>query len=70
MVGIGAIVVHRQLAPEVIDIFDQLHAAKSPIATVVPWENYGPCLYAERNVTTGFYCETAQDDPDEWNSYP
>jgi hypothetical protein len=34
-VTFGAIVIHRQLAPEVTDIFDQLHAAKFPIAIVV-----------------------------------
>ena len=65
----GTIVVHRQLAPEVADIFDALHAAKFPIATVAPWEDYGPRLYAEKNVTTGFYCETAQDDPGTWSSH-
>ena len=59
----GTIVVHRQLAAEVADIFEQLHAARFPIATVAPWEDYGPRVYAEKNVTTGFYCETAQDDP-------
>ncbi len=65
----GTIVVHKQLAPEVADIFDALHAAKFPIAAVAPWEEYGPRVYAEKNVTTGFYCETAQDDPGEWSSH-
>ena len=68
-VTFGAIVIHRQLAPEVTDIFDQLSCREirncDSSATVAPWENYGPRLYAERNVTTGFYCETAWDDPDE-----
>ena len=66
----GTIVVHTQLASEVADIFDDFHAAKFPIATVAPWEEYGPRVYAEKNVTTGFYCETAQDDPGEWNFQP
>jgi hypothetical protein len=65
----GAIVVHRQLAAEVADIFEALRAAKVPIETVAPWEEYGPRVYAEKNVTTGFYCETAQDDPGEWSSH-
>ena len=65
----GTIVVHTQLASEVADIFDDLHAARFPIATVAPWEEYGPRVYAEKKVTTGFYCETAQDDPGEWSSH-
>ena len=65
----GTIVFHKQLASEVADIFDDIHAAKFPIATVAPWEEYGPRVDAEKNVTTGFYCETAQDDPGEWSSH-
>jgi hypothetical protein len=65
----GTIVVHEQLAPEVADIFAALEAAKFPIETVAPWEEYGPRVYAEKNVTTGFYCETAQDAPGEWSSH-
>ena len=65
----GTIVVHKQLAPEVADIFNELRAAKFPISTVAPWEEYGPRVYAEQNVTTGFYCETAQDNPGEWSSH-
>lgn len=65
----GVIVVHQKLASEVAAIFAALHAAKFPIATVAPWEDYGPRVYAEQNVTTGFYCETAQDDPGEWSSH-
>ena len=65
----GRIVIHEQLAAEVADIFEQLHAARFPIATVAPWEAFGPRVYAEKNVTTGFYCETAQDDPGTWSSH-
>ncbi|MFQ8433549.1 M15 family metallopeptidase [Amaricoccus sp. W119] len=65
----GTIVVHEQLAREVAAIFEQLRAAKFPIGTVAPWEQYGARVYAEKNVTTGFYCETAQDDPGEWSSH-
>jgi hemoglobin len=32
---------------------------------VAPWEEYGARVYAEQNVTTGFYCETAQDNTTE-----
>lgn len=66
---IGVVVIHKQLAADIADIFGQLHAAGFPMAVVAPWEEYGPDVYAEKNVTTGFYCEKAQDDPGEWSSH-
>jgi hypothetical protein len=34
-----------------------------------PWENYGPHVYAEQDITVGFYCERADDAPTEWSSH-
>lgn len=65
----GIIVAHKRLANEVASIFAELYAARFPIRKVAPWEQYGPDVYAERDITVGFYCEKADDAPTEWSSH-
>jgi hypothetical protein len=65
----GVLVVHKRFAADVSEVFQELYAIRFPINKVSPWENYGPGKYAEQDITVGFYCEKADDAPDEWSSH-
>lgn len=65
----GTLVVHKRFAADVDHIFRDLYAVHFPINKIAPWEQYGPDVYAERNITVGFYCEKADDAPTEWSSH-
>jgi hypothetical protein len=65
----GSLIVHKRVASDVAAIFAELYAAKFPIYRIEPWEKYGANVYAEQNITTGFYCEKADDAPTEWSSH-
>jgi hypothetical protein len=65
----GTIVLHKRFASEAAQIFTELYAAHFPINKIDPWENYGPDVYAEQDITVGFYCERADDAPTEWSSH-
>lgn len=65
----GTLVVHKRFSSEAAQIFDELYKAHFPINKVSPWENYGPDVYAEQDITVGFYCERAQDAPSEWSGH-
>jgi hypothetical protein len=65
----GTLVVHKRFAAEASQIFHELYAIRFPINKVSPWENYGPDVYAEKDITVGFYCEKADDAPDEWSGH-
>jgi D-alanyl-D-alanine carboxypeptidase len=65
----GTLVVHKRLASEVASIFEELYAIRFPINKVSAWDDYGPDVYAEQNITVGFYCEKADDAPGEWSSH-
>jgi hypothetical protein len=65
----GTLVVHKRFAADASKIFQELYAIRFPINKVSPWENYGPDIYAEQNITVGFYCEKADDAPTEWSSH-
>jgi hypothetical protein len=65
----GTLVVHKRFADEASKIFQELYEIRFPINKVSPWENYGPDVYAEQNITVGFYCEKADDAPSEWSSH-
>jgi hypothetical protein len=65
----GTIVLHKRFAQEAYDIFGQLYSARFPIYKIDTWENYGPDVYAEQDITVGFYCERADDDPTQWSSH-
>lgn len=62
----GIIVAHKRFAQEVANIFADLYAARFPIHKVAPWVHD---VYAERDLTVGFYCEKADDAPTEWSSH-
>jgi hypothetical protein len=66
---LGTIVLHKRFATEAAQIFAELYAAHFPINKIDPWENYGPRVYAEQDITVGFYCERADDAPTEWSSH-
>ena len=65
----GIIVVHKRVARDVVHIFRDLAQARFPVRRIATWENYGPNVYAERDITVGFYCEKADDAPKEWSSH-
>jgi hypothetical protein len=65
----GVLVVHKRFAAEVSKIFQELYEIHFPINKISPWENYGPDVYAEKDITVGFYCEKAQDAPSEWSGH-
>jgi D-alanyl-D-alanine carboxypeptidase len=65
----GTLIVHKRFASDASKIFSELYAIHFPIHKVSPWENYGPDVYAEQDITVGFYCEKADDAPDEWSGH-
>jgi hypothetical protein len=65
----GTLILHKRFAAEALQIFDELYAIHFPINKVDPWVNYGPDVYAEKDITVGFYCERAQDAPSEWSGH-
>jgi hypothetical protein len=65
----GKLIVHKRIADDTLKIFQELYSIHFPIHKIAPWENYGPDIYAEQNITVGFYCEKADDAPTEWSSH-
>lgn len=65
----GNLVMHNRFADEASEIFQELYAIRFPINKVASYENYGPDVYAEQNITVGFYCRPAQDAPGEWSGH-
>ena len=65
----GDLVIHKRFAEEALEIFQGLFAIHFPITKVAPYEEYGPDVYAERDITVGFYCQKAQDSPGEWGGH-
>ena len=65
----GTLVVHKRFAAEAAQIFQELYQIRFPINKISPWENYGPDVYAEEDITVGFYCEKADDAPNEWSGH-
>ncbi|MDE1149755.1 MAG: M15 family metallopeptidase [Azospirillaceae bacterium] len=65
----GALVVNKRIANDVASLFADLYAAHFPVNRVDSWEKYGSTIYAEQNITVGFYCEKADDAPNEWSSH-
>ena len=65
----GTLIVHKRIADDTSRIFQELYSIRFPIHKVAPWENYGPDIYAQQNITVGFYCEKADDAPTEWSSH-
>jgi hypothetical protein len=65
----GTLVVHKRIAAEVAQILAGLYEARFPIHRIGAWEDYGPGKYAEQDVTVGFYCERADDAPNQWSSH-
>jgi hypothetical protein len=65
----GKLIVHKRIAADTSRIFQELYSIRFPIHKVAPWENYGPDIYAQQNITVGFYCEKADDAPTEWSSH-
>jgi D-alanyl-D-alanine carboxypeptidase-like protein len=65
----GKLIVHRRIADDVSKLFQELYSIRFPIHKAAAWENYGPDVYAQQNITVGFYCEKADDAPTEWSSH-
>lgn len=65
----GTLVVHALFAEDVSHIFADLYDIHFPVNKISPWENYGPGKYAEQDITVGFYCEKADDAPDQWSGH-
>jgi D-alanyl-D-alanine carboxypeptidase len=65
----GTLILHKRFAPEAAQIFEQLYAVHFPIRKVDLWSSYGSGVYAEQDVTVGFYCQKADDDPTQWSSH-
>lgn len=65
----GKLVVNKRIGDDTAKVFQELYAIRFPINKVAPWEDYGPGVYAEQNITVGFYCEKADDAPTEWSSH-
>jgi hypothetical protein len=65
----GKLVVHKRIAEDVVSVFGDLYKARFPIQKIGFWDDYGEGVYAEQNITVGFYCEKADDAPTEWSSH-
>jgi hypothetical protein len=67
----GVLVIHRRLADEIVAIFRELFEAGFQIERMQPYEDFPIGEYAAQNVTVGFYCRPAQDDPGSfsWHAY-
>lgn len=65
----GKLIVHKRIGDDTAKIFQELYAIRFPINKVALWDEYGPGVYAEKNITVGFYCEKADDAPTEWSSH-
>jgi hypothetical protein len=65
----GDLIVHKRIAEDTSKVLQELYAIKFPINKVDLWDDYGPDVYAEQNITVGFYCERADDAPTEWSSH-
>ena len=65
----GTIVIHKDLAPELVEIFKELFEARFPIERMQPYEDFEVEQYAEHNDTVGYYCRPAQDDPSICSSH-
>jgi hypothetical protein len=65
----GMLIVNKRIADDTSRVFQELYSIRFPIHKVAPWENYGPDVYAQQNITVGFYCEKADDAPTEWSSH-
>jgi len=66
---IGILIVHKQVATEVVSIFKILYNHHFPIYEMKPYDIYPDGEYAKHNDTLGFYCRPAQDNPSEWSSH-
>jgi hypothetical protein len=64
----GIVVAHKRFAQAVADIFSDLNQARFPIHKIDTYDAYGS-KYAENDITVGFYCRKADDDPTEWSSH-
>jgi len=64
----GIVVAHKRFAQAVEDIFSELYRARFPIHKIDLYDDYGS-KYAENDITVGFYCRKADDDPSEWSSH-
>jgi hypothetical protein len=65
----GALVVHRRVADEIVEIFRELFAAGFRIERIQPYEDFPVGEYASSNDTVGFYCRPAQNDPKVFSSH-
>jgi len=65
----GALVIHKVLADEVVDIFREIYALRFPIKEMAPYEIYGVNEYANHNATVGYYCRPAQDKPSDFSTH-
>jgi hypothetical protein len=65
----GKLIVHKRIADDTSKLFQELYSIRFPIHKVAPWEDYGPDVYAQQNITVGYYCEKADDAPTEWSSH-
>jgi hypothetical protein len=65
----GEIIIHKQLANEVVNIFHELFLIKFPIYEMKPYQFYKRAEYAERNDTVGFYCSPAQDSESVYSTH-
>ncbi|HEY3741209.1 MAG TPA: M15 family metallopeptidase [Bryobacteraceae bacterium] len=65
----GTVVVNKRFADDIVHIFADLYGIHFAIHKISPWENYGEDKYAEQDITTGYYCEKADDAPDQWSSH-
>lgn len=65
----GTLVAHKRFAEDVVHIFAELYDIHFAMNKVTRWELYGEDKYAEQDITVGFYCEKADDAPDQWSSH-
>jgi hypothetical protein len=65
----GELIIHKQLALEVVNIFKELFEIKFPIYEMKPYQLYPRGEYAQHNDTVGYYCSVAQDKITEYSSH-
>ena len=65
----GTIVIHKDLAEDLVDVFEELYDARYPIERMQPYEDFEVDEYAAHNDTVAFYCRPAQDDPSTCSSH-
>jgi len=65
----GSLVIHRNLVPDILEIFHALYDARFPIERMQPYEDFAVGKFGENNDTVGFYCRPSDTDPGKFGMH-